>query len=231
MDKFLWLCFIVPVMAAGMVLHLKMKGQVKAAGYDQHSGSVTLGQQMWYIIPKCLSTWMAVFTAAAGLWQQKTDTYEHAWWILAALILFMAADAFLEIKFYIGMAVFAAGHLILIAWIFSFGYFNIAGTLIIWCLLIRTSDTVFNDALSGRACSHYCRCGTHAAGHGNGFYAAGHWHDSFWYFRYACRQKFLFTAWKRYELCHFNPLLFRHRMYCPDDVDVTVSLRWLLFSC
>ena len=34
MDKFLWLCFIVPVMAAGMVLHLKMKGQVKAAGYD-----------------------------------------------------------------------------------------------------------------------------------------------------------------------------------------------------
>ena len=147
MDKFLWLCFIVPVIAAGMVLHFKMKGQVKAAGYDQHSGSVTLGQQMWYIIPKCLSTWMAVFTAAAGLWQQKTDTYEHAWWILAALILFMAADAFLEIKFYIGMAVFAAGHIILIAWIFSFGYFNIAGTLIIWCLLIAAALVLFKKEL------------------------------------------------------------------------------------
>ena len=50
MDKFLWLCFIVPVMAAGMVLHLKMKGQVKAAGYDhaQRIGDTGTADVVYY---------------------------------------------------------------------------------------------------------------------------------------------------------------------------------------
>ena len=189
---------------------------------------------------------MAVFTAAAGLWQQKTDTYEHAWWILAAQILFMAADAFLEIKFYIGMAVFAAGHLILIAWIFSFGYFNIAGTLIIWCLLIAAALVLFKKELvqfkehpiqylmmlyPAVLAAIIAAAVLMPQAHGNGFYALAIGMILFGISDMPCRQKFLFTAWKRYELCHFNPLLFRHRMYCPDDVDVTVSLRWLLFSC
>lgn len=146
MDKFLWLCFIVPVMTAGMMLHLRMKNQVKGAGYDQRGGSVSLRQQLWYIIPKCMSTWMAVFTAAAGLQQQKADAYANAWWILAALILFMIADAFLEIKFYIGMAVFAAGHLVLIGWILSFGYFN-AASIWIWCALMAAALALFKKEL------------------------------------------------------------------------------------
>lgn len=132
MRYLLWLCFTVPAIAAGMILHFKLKEWEK---------------KPWNILPKCLSTWIVVGTAAIGLWFNGDSRGLHTTWILCALILFMAADGLLEVKFFIGMAAFAVGHLILIAWILSRGYF-LPVSIVLWVFLLAAVFLIFKKELS-----------------------------------------------------------------------------------
>lgn len=119
MQYLLWVCFAVPAIAAGMILHFKLK---------------EWGKKPWNIVPKCLSTWIVVGTAAIGVWFNGDSGGLHRTWILGALILFMIADGLLEVKFFIGMGAFAAGHMILIVWILQKGYFSPI-SILIWFIL------------------------------------------------------------------------------------------------
>ena len=97
----LWTLFAVPVIGTGILLHRKLQDWEK---------------KDWNILPKCLSTWMVVFTGVWGLCQTEDMHTMGKQWILSALLLFLLADALLEVKFFWGMGAFAAGHIFLIGW-------------------------------------------------------------------------------------------------------------------
>ncbi|MFR4455942.1 MAG: hypothetical protein ACLT5C_11110 [Blautia hansenii] len=92
----LWTLFAVPVIGTGILLHRKLQDWEK---------------KDWNILPKCLSTWMVVFTGVWGLCQTEDMHTMGKQWILSALLLFLLADALLEVKFFWGMGAFAAGHI------------------------------------------------------------------------------------------------------------------------
>lgn len=59
-----------------------------------------------------------------GIWARGDSQGLDKKWILAALVLFLLADGFLEVQFFLGMGVFAAGHLILIGWFLTRGAYT-----------------------------------------------------------------------------------------------------------
>lgn len=126
----LWMAVVIPVIVAGGAMHFKMK---------EESG------KMWNILPKCLATWMMVCTAAVGMFQ--FGNHNSSGWILAAMILFMIADGCLEVQFFLGMAVFAAGHLALIIWFVLQGHFT-AVSIPVWMLCMAGTMFLFRKELS-----------------------------------------------------------------------------------
>ncbi|NCB91029.1 MAG: hypothetical protein EOM40_00440 [Clostridia bacterium] len=127
----LWMAAALPVIAAGGTLHFKMKEQT---------------DKRWNILPKCLSTWMVVCTAFLGIYQ-KGSQYSTLW-ILAALVLFFFADGLLEVHFFSGMAVFGAGHMILILWFIRQGHFT-AASIPIWLICMAVTACFFKEELAG----------------------------------------------------------------------------------
>ena len=90
----IWGILVIPVIAAGMTLHFKIK---------------EWGKQKWNILPKCLSTWMIVCTGFLGIWARGDSQGLDKKWILAALLLFLLADGLLEIQFFLGDGSFWSG--------------------------------------------------------------------------------------------------------------------------
>lgn len=125
----LWIGVVVPVIAAGEALHFKLKEQ---------------SEKSWYILPKCLATWMIVCTAALGIFQN--GNVNHSRWILYAMCFFIVADGLLELRFFWGMAVFAAGHAWLIGWFFVQGYFQ-ALSIPVWILGMAGTLVLFRKEL------------------------------------------------------------------------------------
>lgn len=130
MEYILWMAVVLPVIFCGGVLHYKLKERKN---------------DLWNLIPKCLSTWMMVCTAMIGV--VKFHHRENDIWILIAMIFFIVADALLEIQFFVGMGVFAAGHLSLIVWFLQQGYFTLA-YLLVWILGMLVMIFVFRKELS-----------------------------------------------------------------------------------
>lgn len=130
MEYILWMAVVLPVIFCGGVLHYKLKERKN---------------DLWNLIPKCLSTWMMVCTAMIGV--VKFHHRENDIWILIAMIFFIVADALLEIQFFVGMGVFAAGHLSLIVWFLQQGYFTLA-YLLVWILGMLVIIFVFRKELS-----------------------------------------------------------------------------------
>ncbi len=120
----------VPVIAAGMVLHFKLK---------------EWGKGKWNILPKCLSTWAVVSIGILGMAQGNGAELEKGW-ILAALLLFLAADALLEVQFFLGAAVFGAGHLLLILWILRQDACSL-WSFPVWAVLLGLSLLLFQKEL------------------------------------------------------------------------------------
>lgn len=114
----IWTALALPAIIAGMILHRKAEAW---------------GKSNWAILPKCLSTWMIVGNAILGIWAAGDRGGLDKKWILAALILFLMADGFLQVSFFAGMAVFGAGHLVLIAWFLTRGAFHPIS--ILWWIL------------------------------------------------------------------------------------------------
>lgn len=102
-----WLMMVIPVMAAGTVIYFLMKYRMNSR---------------WQILAKCMVTWMAVCTAAAGLIQRQENPAGNL--IFWAVLLFMAADGLLEAVFPAGAGVFAVGHILLIVWYVQNGGFH-----------------------------------------------------------------------------------------------------------
>lgn len=127
----LWMAAVLPVIAAGGTLHFKMKEQT---------------DKRWNILPKCLATWMMVCTSAVGIYQNGSR--HAAACILISMILFLLADALLEIRFFWGMIVFAAGHFLLIGWFIVQGNFHPA-SLPIWLFLLAGTLVLFRKELKG----------------------------------------------------------------------------------
>ncbi len=130
MEYILWMAVVLPVIFCGGVLHYKLKEQKN---------------DLWNLIPKCLSTWMMVCTAMIGV--VKFHHRENDIWILIAMIFFIVADALLGIQFFVGMGVFAAGHLSLIVWFLQQGYFTLA-YLPVWILGMLVMIFAFRKELS-----------------------------------------------------------------------------------
>lgn len=129
----IWAVLVIPVIAAGMILHFK----IKEWGYGR-----------WNILPKCLSTWMVVCTGILGLWARGDGEGMGKTWILAALVLFLLADGFLELNFFVGMGVFGVGHLLLVGWFLARGVYSPI-SLLIWLLFMGASLWLFRKELFG----------------------------------------------------------------------------------
>lgn len=127
----IWAVFTIPVILTGMILHFKLK---------------EWGKKEWNILPKCLSTWAVVCTGMLGIWHTGDAKGMGKLWIAAALVLFFLADGFLELKFFWGMAVFAAGHLALLYWFFSKGAFCMPGV-VLWFILLCGCVFLFRSEL------------------------------------------------------------------------------------
>ena len=131
LNYMVWMVLAVPVIVTGMILHFKLK---------------EWGRQKWNILPKCLSTWMVVCTGIMGIWTAGDRQGMHKTWILAALVLFLLADGFLEVQFFLGMGVFAAGHLILIVWFLEKG--NYSGlSFVLWIVFLGLALLLFRREL------------------------------------------------------------------------------------
>lgn len=130
MPYILWMATAIPVIVAGGTLHFKMKEQ---------------SDKRWNILPKCLSTWMIVCTAALGVYLNGNK--QSSVWILYAICFFLLADAFLEIHFFMGMAVFAIGHIWLICWLFAQGHLSLA-ILPVWLVGMIVTLVLFRKELS-----------------------------------------------------------------------------------
>ena len=129
----IWGILVIPVIAAGMTLHFKIK---------------EWGKQKWNILPKCLSTWMIVCTGFLGIWARGDSQGLDKKWILAALLLFLLADGLLEVQFFLGMGVFGAGHLILIGWFLTRGAYTPV-SFFWWLLFMGISLYIFRRELEG----------------------------------------------------------------------------------
>lgn len=129
----IWGILVIPVIAAGMTLHFKIKEWER---------------QKWNILPKCLSTWMIVCTGFLGIWARGDGQGLDKKWILAALFLFLLADGLLEVQFFLGMGVFGAGHLILIGWFLTRGAYTPVSFLW-WLLFMGISLYLFRRELAG----------------------------------------------------------------------------------
>ena len=129
----IWGILVIPVIAAGMTLHFKIK---------------EWGKQKWNILPKCLSTWMIVCTGFLGIWARRDSQGLDKKWILAALLLFLLADGLLEVQFFLGMGVFGAGHLILIGWFLTRGAYTPV-RFFWWLLFMGISLYIFRGELEG----------------------------------------------------------------------------------
>ena len=129
----IWGVLVLPVIIVGMILHFKIK---------------EWGKQRWNILPKCLSTWMIVCTGFLGIWARGDCQGLDKKWILAALVLFLLADGFLEVQFFLGMGVFAAGHLILIGWFLTRGAYTPV-SFFWWVLFMGVSLYLFHRELRG----------------------------------------------------------------------------------
>ena len=129
----IWGILVIPVIAAGITLHFKIK---------------EWGKQKWNILPKCLSTWMIVCTGFLGIWARVDIQGLDKKWILAALLLFLLADGLLEIQFFLGMGVFGAGHLILIGWFLTRGAYTPV-SFFWWLLFMGISLYIFRRELEG----------------------------------------------------------------------------------
>lgn len=130
MSCVLWMAVVIPVIVAGYMIHMKMKEQP---------------DKRWNILPKCLATWMMVCTAALGIIQFGNE--RSSLWILAAMILFLIADACLELQFFLGMGVFAAGHLALIIWLILQGHFTVA-SIPVWIVGMAVTLWLFRGEFS-----------------------------------------------------------------------------------
>lgn len=119
MERWQWLLLAVPEMAAGTGTYFLLKYRTDSR---------------WKILAKCMVTWMAVCTAAAGVILQDASPFGNL--IFWAMILFLAADGLLEVCFPAGAAVFALGHVLLIVWYFRQGGIHpmTAVVFIIFCL-------------------------------------------------------------------------------------------------
>lgn len=131
MPYILWILITAPVIASGTALHNKMKEQ---------------SDKRWVILPKCLATWMMVCTALLGTFQFGTG--KSSGWILAAMVLFLIADGLLELRFFPGMAMFAAGHLALIIWFILQRHFTVI-SVPVWITGMAVVLWLFRKELSG----------------------------------------------------------------------------------
>lgn len=107
MNQWQWAAMILPEMAAGTGAYFLMKYRMNSR---------------WKILAKCMVTWMAVCTAAAGVMQNQNSPFQSL--IFWAMVLFMTADGLLEVHFPAGAAVFGLGHVCLIVWYFEKGGFH-----------------------------------------------------------------------------------------------------------
>lgn len=107
MDRWQWTVMMLPGMAAGTGAYFLMKYRMESR---------------WKILAKCMVTWMAVCTAAAGVLQRGENPFLSL--IFWAMVLFMTADGLLEVYFPAGAAVFGLGHVFLILWYFEKGGFR-----------------------------------------------------------------------------------------------------------
>ena len=119
MERWQWLLFAVPEMAAGTGTYFLLKYRLDSK---------------WKILAKCMVTWMAVCTAAAGVILQNANPFGSL--IFWAMVLFLAADGLLEIRFPAGATVFALGHGLLIVWYFPQGGLHpmTAAVFVVLCL-------------------------------------------------------------------------------------------------
>ena len=120
MERWQWLLLALPEMAAGTGVYFLLKFRLVSK---------------WKILAKCMVTWMAVCTAAAGvILQGKTPFASLIFW---AMVLFLAADGLLEVCFPAGAAVFALGHVLLIVWFFRQGGLHpmTAAVFLVLCLV------------------------------------------------------------------------------------------------
>lgn len=99
---------VLPEMAAGTGAYFLMKYRMNSR---------------WKILAKCMVTWMAVCTAAAGIMQHQESPFRSL--IFWAMLLFMTADGLLEVHFPAGAAMFGLGHVFLILWYFEKGGFQV----------------------------------------------------------------------------------------------------------
>ena len=91
---------------------------------------------------------MIVCTGFLGIWVRGDSQGLDKKWILAALVLFLMADGFLEVQFFLGMGVFAAGHLILIGWFLTRGAYTPV-SFFWWVLFMGVSLYLFHRELRG----------------------------------------------------------------------------------
>ena len=104
MSRWQWLLLALPEMAAGTGTYFLLKYRLDSK---------------WKILAKCMVTWMAVCTAAAGVIFQDASPFGNL--IFWAMVLFLLADGLLEVCFPAGATVFALGHVLLIVWYFLQG--------------------------------------------------------------------------------------------------------------
>lgn len=121
MSKILWFFMVIPVILAGGALHWK-KNKDK--------------EMFWRLLPKCLATWMMVCTAAVGVFMEGSD--KTAINIVFAMLLFLVADALLEIRFMLGVGCFAAGHFLIIHWMLGKSQFRLGMMVLIFTIVIIT---------------------------------------------------------------------------------------------
>ena len=129
----LWTILAFPVIIAGMIMHFKAEAW---------------GKKNWGILPKCLSTWMIVGTAILGIWAAGDSRGLDKKWILVALFLFLLADGFLELSFFLGMSVFGAGHIVLIGWFLTRGTLHPI-SVFWWILFFGGALVLFREELKG----------------------------------------------------------------------------------
>lgn len=120
-----WLTGVLPVMAACCWIYIWMREN---------------GQQKRGLPAKCGVTWLVVCTAAIGL--TSKGVYPLKSLIFWALLLFLAADALLELYFAAGLLAFGGGHLLLMLWLFG-REAPTAASLVIWVVIAGLVVTGF----------------------------------------------------------------------------------------
>ena len=113
-----WLIGVLPVMAVCCWIYIWMREN---------------GQRKRGLPAKCGVTWLVVCTAVIGL--TSGGIYPLRSLIFWALLLFLAADALLELYFAAGLLAFGGGHLMLMLWLFG-QETPAAASLVIWLVIV-----------------------------------------------------------------------------------------------